>query len=160
MSDRSVQAAIQKLAGTFLIDPLQLVPATVTSVNQSERTCDCTPIGGNAVTDIEGVQLMGEVDDGFLLIPAIGSTVLVVYSTRNVPYIALFSAIEKVILVTLSGIQFQGGELGGLPTSPGLLERLNLIETSLNAALTALSLPPVTPTIITDIENTSITQGA
>lgn len=160
MSDRQIQDAVQKIAGTFGKDHISMIPCTVTAVSQSDRTCDCLPIGGTAVTEIEGVQLMGEVDDGWLLLPAIDSTVIVGVSIKNAPFVAMFSQINKAFLVTLSGIQFQGGELGGLPVSPYVVERLNLIETSLNEALTALSLPPVTPTVITDIENTAITQGS
>ncbi len=108
MGDRTIEEAVKKLAGTHLKDDMHLVAATVITVDQALRTCTCTPIGGKAVTDLGNVQLMAEIDDGFLLIPAIGSTVLVMWSTKNVPYIAMYSQLQKAYLVTLNGIVLAG----------------------------------------------------
>ena len=166
MSNRGIQETIRKLAGTHLKDDIYLIQATVTSVNIPERTCDCTPIGGEAVTDLTGVQLMAEIDDGFLLIPAINSTVIVCYSTRNVPYIALFSAIDAVLLVTLTGIKLQGDELGGLVITPHLLTKINNIENAFNLLNTKVNsisptpvIPNLIPTTLGEIENTAVKQG-
>lgn len=167
MSDRSIQEAVQKLAGTHLKDEIHIIAATVIDVDQAERTCSCSPIGGKAVTDLANVQLMPEVDDGWLLIPAIGSTVIIQWSTRNVPHIIMWSALEKAFLVTLNGIQLQGGELGGLPVSRDLVTKFNNIETAfnqLNAKVNGLAptpvIPPLVETVVKDIANDSITQGA
>lgn len=166
MSDRSIQEAIQKLAGTHLSDNIHMLAATVNEVDQMARTCTCTPIGGKAVTDLGNVQLMAEVDDGFLKIPAINSTVIIMWSTRNVPYIALYSALQRVFIVTLDGIQFQGGELGGLPIVGEVVNRLNNIEQAFNLLNTKVNglaptpvIPPLVETVVSDIENQSITQG-
>jgi len=108
MSDSVIKESIQKLAGTHLKDEIHMVTATVIAVDQNSRTCTCTPISGKAVTDLGNVLLMPEVDDGFLKIPAIGSTVIVMWSTKNVPYIAMTSALQMVYLVTLDGIILTG----------------------------------------------------
>lgn len=179
-TDRAVQAAVQKLAGTFLKDPSYAIACVVESVDINARTCDCTPIGGDAVTEIPNVQLMAEVDDGILLIPVVGSTVVVCYSVRNVPYIALYSALDKVFLISNNGLQFQGGEFGGLVKVVDLVSRLNKVETDLNTLKAAFNSWVVIPedggaalkaassewagenmaeTVRSDIENTSITQG-
>lgn len=167
MGDRQIQDAVQKLAGTYGRDHFSLIPCTVTAVSQADRTCDCLPIGGESVTEIDGVHLMSEVDDGWLVIPAIGSTVIVGVSIKNVPYIVLFSQIYKAFLVTLSGIQLQGGELGGLPISSEVTTKLNNLENAFNLLNTKVNtlaptpvIPNLVPTETSDIENTAITQGA
>ncbi len=166
MSDRKTTEAIQKIAGTWNKDHVTMVTCEVTAVDLSTRSCTCLPIGGTAITEIEGVQLMCIVDDGFLLIPALNSTVIVAISIKNNPFIVQYSEIDKALLVTLNGIQFQGGELGGLPVSEYVAIRLNLIENAfnqLNIKVNALAPTPVIPPLINtttaNIANNSITQG-
>jgi hypothetical protein len=166
MSDRKIREAVQQLAGTHLTDKVHIIPCVVDEVDLETRSCTCTPIGGKAATEITGVQLMAEVDDGLLLVPAIDSTVIVCYSDKNVPYIALYSELEKATLVTLNGIQFQGGELGGLVIISELLEKINNLESAfnlLNAKVNSLAptpvIEPIIPTERSEIENTSVTHG-
>lgn len=181
MSDRTIIEAIQNIAGTQLTDKVWMIPCIVTAVDLSERTCDCTPVGGKAVTDIGGVQLMAEVDDGWLLVPAINSNVVVCYSERNIPYVALYSELQNATLIVAGKIQLQGGELGGMVTVTALTQKLNKLEQDLNTLKTAFSTwvpvpedggtalkaaasewagDTITETMRADIENTSITQGA
>lgn len=95
-----IRDAIAQLAGTYQKDDVYMVACTVTDVNEATRTCTCTSVTGKSSTDLQNVQLMAEVDDGMLLIPSIGSTIIVGYSKRNVPYVALFSQIDKVVIIT------------------------------------------------------------
>jgi hypothetical protein len=95
-----IKDAVTQLAGTYLNDEVYMVVCTVTAVDVPSRTCTCTTITGAASTDLQGVQLMAEVDDGLLLLPTVGSTVVVSYSKQNVPYVALYSQIDKVVIVT------------------------------------------------------------
>jgi len=166
MSDTAIIDVIRKAAGTHGTDFATMVVAEVTAVNIASRACTCKPLSGSSSSAITNVQLMAAVDDGLLLVPAVSSTVIINYTPRNVPYIAMFSGIDQAFLLTLNGIQFQGGELGGLPVSPYLVERLNLIENAfnlLNTKVNALASTPVIPNLVptqeSDIENTSITQG-
>jgi hypothetical protein len=43
------------------------------------------------------VRLMASVDDGSYLIPKVDSTVIVSYSDFVLPYVSMFSEIEKII---------------------------------------------------------------
>ncbi|HVX01018.1 MAG TPA: hypothetical protein VHA52_11360 [Candidatus Babeliaceae bacterium] len=95
-----IRDAIAQLAGTYQKDEVYMVACTVTDVNEAARTCTCTSVTGKSSTDLQNVQLMAEVDDGMLLVPSIDSTIIVGYSKRNVPYVALFSQIDKVVIVT------------------------------------------------------------
>jgi hypothetical protein len=167
MSDRKVTDAVKKLAGTYQADEVSLVLCTVNSVDMAGRSCHCTPVTGTAVTALPTVRLMAEVDDGMLLIPALGSTVMVGYSKKNVPYICLFSQLEAIWFVTLSGIQLQGNEYGGLVRADALVAKLNYLESAVNvlnakvAPLTgAPPPPPLTFTQQTEIENTSVKHGS
>jgi hypothetical protein len=181
MADSTIKETVQKLAGTHLKDDVHFIVATVTDVNQAARTCDCTPISGKSPTPLTNVQLMPEVDDGWLKIPVIGSSVIIMWSTKNVPYIAMTSALQKAYLVTLDGIQLQGGEYGGLIIIEQLIQKLNNLENAYNDLVTKFnththiltlssgtgSAAPttdsegtvLTPTERKDIENNSITHG-
>lgn len=143
MSDGSIRAAIQKIAGNDLDDKVQYVSCTVNFADASTRTCDCTPIGGDSGTDIPNVLLMADVDDGWLLIPAEGSTVIVSYSTRNEPYVSLFSAIDKAFFVVGGVIQFNGGEFGGLTKTLELQLQLDKTNQLLTALLTVINGAPI-----------------
>jgi hypothetical protein len=149
MSDRQTQEAIQKIAGTFNKDNVTMVFCTVSSVDQASRTCNCTPISGNAETDLEDVLLLPEIDDGLLLIPAIGSTIIVAISIKSAPFVIMYSAIDRAFLITENGIQLQGGEYGGLVMAEPLIIALNALQTELGLPLTTL--PQIT--------NQSITHG-
>lgn len=142
-NDRSVRDAVRRLAGTFGGDTITFLSCSVSKVDISKRSCDCIQIGGDAVIEIPGVQLMSEVDDGWLLLPAIDSTVIVCYSNKNVPYIALFSEIDKAILIANNGIQLQGGEFGGLTKTIELQTQLNKTNELLTALLTVLNGSPI-----------------
>jgi hypothetical protein len=132
MSDRKITEAVQRLAGTQLADSVSLIPAQVLSVNIDTRTCDVTAVGGTAVTDIPGVQLMADVEDGLLIVPVIGSTVIVSYTKRNTPFVSMFSAVQSVILATMSGVQFEDGSFGGMVKVEELIVKLNNLENLVN----------------------------
>jgi hypothetical protein len=189
MSDRNIQECIQKLAGTHTDDKVYLVAATVDSVDMPSRTCNVTTMTGKQSTAIEGVKLMPEIDDGFLLIPTVGSTVFLSYSNYNVPFVAQFSAIDQALIIsgnsqlsiTDQKIQLNDGSYGGLIQIQKLITKINNLENLVNdlaakfnthshiltltsgtgtAAPTAAPETNVlTPTQQTDIENPLITHG-
>jgi hypothetical protein len=182
VSDRAVRSAIQKMTGTFDKDDVSIVMCNAGITDIDARTCTCTPVGGNAVSDIINVQLMaGGVNDGWFLIPTVGSIVIVCYSTKNDPYICLFSEIDNAYLIVNGKTQFQGGEYGGIPRVDVLITKINNLERLVNNLIAAynghshiLALtsgtgtagPPTTEEagIITlttreEIENTTITHG-
>lgn len=171
MSDRSIREAVQYLAGNNHADRVTMIDATVNSVDQDNRVCDCTAITGPVGSDLPGVRLMSSVDDGLLILPTAGSTVTVLLSIFCDPVIISYSEIDKIVL--------RGGDLDGMVMVRALTERLNNIENAFNShvgnynghihPVTATGVPtgvPVvpesgslTPTQQADIENTTITQG-
>lgn len=181
MGDRSIREGIEQLSGKQLVDEVYLISCTVDSVDLSTRSCECTAVAGNAVTDLTNVQLMADIEDGLLFVPVIGSLVIVSYSKRNVPHVAMFSAIDKVLIQTVSGVQLNDGTLGGLIPVEALVTKLNNLENDINNLKTILATgwTPVpndggaalkvaaaswsgqslTPTERTDIENTTVTHG-
>jgi hypothetical protein len=189
MSDRDITESIRHLAGTHLRDHVEIVAAIVDSVDIASRTCNVTTITGKQSTAIEGVKLMAIVDDGMLLIPTIGSTIFLTYSTYNVPFVALFSAVDQVTFIAGSSvlsikdglITLNDGSLGGLVEVAALVTRLNNAENMVNdlaakfnghthilalsagtgtaAATVTQETTTLTPTQRGDIENTKITHG-
>jgi len=155
---RAIIDAIRKISGTNLNNTLYMVPASVLSVDVASRTCTVQTIGGEQSINIEGVQLMASVDDGFLLIPALNSDVIVSYSTYYKPFICQFSKLDKVVIVVgennvaieidndkilaelndtkfllQDGLtQFNDGSFGGLVKVIQLTQKLNNLENLVN----------------------------
>jgi hypothetical protein len=160
MSNRAIIESLQKMTGTSLKDNFGVFAATVDSVNEEKRTCTVTSVFGMTV---ENVQLMASVDDGFLLVPKIDSTIIVGYSTFGKYFVCLFSAIEKVVItagennasiqVDAEGLLFEiadtkiqvsdgeiklnDGSLGGLVKVIQLTQKLNNLENKVNQLITA-----------------------
>lgn len=186
MGDRLIKEAVRQLSG-FTTDQARIVPAEVVSVNQDARTCKVKTVGGAASVDIENVRLMESVDDGFLLIPAVGSTIIVAHSTYNLPFVLLFSKLDKVLLIggecsveISEKIKLNGDNLGGLVKIIKLTEKLNNLENKVNGIINQFNLhthtgvttgpgtsgttaTPITgtltPTQQSDIENEKILHG-
>ena len=184
MSDREVTTAIQKLAGTFNEDKVKMVVGTVESVEGN--TCTCTI---DDEMSLPGVQLQAGVCDGWLLKPAIGSTVVIFYSIQNDPFVGLYSDIESAYLQAGSGsleilsdrsITFNDGSLGGIVEAITLTQKLNNLENNVNQLISNFNshvhsgvttgpgssgpTPSVvagslTPTTISEISNSKITHG-
>ena len=170
MSNRAIREAVAILAGTHKIDKVYSITAEVVSVDISARTCVCEQISG-ASTVLNDVLLMASVDDGFLIIPEIGSTVNIIVSDKTEPFICQYSGIEKII--------FRGGDLGGLVIVKPLVQKINALENKLNSLLTKFNMhthnvtaigAPTGPNIlqevgsvvitkIIDLENKNITHG-
>ncbi len=94
-----IRKAVRQLAGTDLVDSVTAFDCTVVSVNEDEFTCVVDAIGDNATTEIPDVKLSSESNDGFTIIPAVGSTVTVVKTDRGLVYVSMFSDIDKVVIV-------------------------------------------------------------
>ena len=158
--NRKLRAAIQQLAGTFNKDLVDILACTVNSV--SGFTCDCTPISGDGGSMIPGVKLNAENNDGFLIVPAVGSTVLVAHSTRNNYYVFMYSDIDKVICIidnnnsyefSSAGFIWNGGSKGGLVNINDLKTQLNTLQAEIN------TLKTLTGTAIT-VYSAAIDSGA
>lgn len=177
---QQLKTAVQILAGTHLRDNAQYVFCSVDSVDEAKQVCTCTPIGGDSTTQIPAVKLTAEENDGLLYLPKIGSTVVVVFSQRSEPFVALFSDIDKIIIIAETSVQFQDGTFGGLVKVNELTDKINVLEDDLNTLKQAFNNWIVTPndggaalkataatwtgqsitvTNKSDIENTKINHG-
>ena len=183
--EREIQEAVERLSGTKGTDTVTIVECTVNSVNESQRTCDCTTISGLPVS---GVRLMAEVEDGVLVIPAVDSVLIVGYSKTITPFVCQFSSIDKVLVITGDTtveikdglIKFNDGSFEGLVKVADLVTKLNTLEQDLNtlksvfnswvvspadggAALKATAATwyaqTITETVQNDLENKAVTHG-
>lgn len=161
-----LREAIRQLAGTHLIDQVYVSQAEVVTVDADNRTCSCQLIGSNATNEMPTVALMAEVDDGVVLVPAIGSTVILIWSNRMLPFVAMCSELETVYITASSKIVLNEGADGGLVRVVDLVTRLNNIENAFNALNTKVNalaptpvIQPLALTTRTNIENTNVTHG-
>jgi hypothetical protein len=163
--NRQIIEAIQRMTGTQLADKVSVLAATVDSVDVQKRTCVVTTVSSQGSVTIENVQLMASVDDGFMFIPAIASTVFVVYSTFSQPFVALFSGAERIVLtggendasvtidengialeiadtvitITDGEIKMNDGAMGGLVKVIELTQKLNNLENKVNTLITSFN---------------------
>lgn len=183
MSDRGIITAIQKAAGTFQEDKVKLFVGTVESIQGN--TCTCI------VDDqmrLPSVNLQAGVCDGWLLIPVIGSTVVIMYSKVISPFVVLYSDLESaymqvgdssIEMLSDGSVTLNDGKLGGLVVGGTLATKLNNLENKVNELIStfnahthgviSLGSPtsptttpiagPLTPTVPNDIVNLKITQG-
>jgi len=124
MEQEDVDKHIQKLAGTYLKDIVSVLICTVDSVDKDNRVFDCTPVNGDANTSIPGVQLCAENNNGFLVFPEVGSTVIVALTTRQTAFLLLPSDITNA--------QFMDGTFGGMVKVIQLTQKVNALENLIN----------------------------
>lgn len=142
-----LKESIQKLAGTFNKDIISIIFCVVTAINEDEKTCDCTPITSDGVSEIPGVQLNAEQNDGLTLFPEIGSTVIVGLSVRNTAFILATSDLFKYLLtinltqisVTDGLIQLNDGSYGGFTKTRELKTQLDKLNDQLQAVISSLT---------------------
>ena len=150
-----IRQAIQSLSG---LNDLQYegVLCKVSDIDLATFTCTCTPTNGDA--EFYDVLLNADAEKGFTLIPANGSVVIVQQTSQATAYVSMVSKVDQVYLA--------GDANGGLVKVIPLVTKLNTIEAQLNAigvwGLTVtppLTLPPLTPTTITEISNNTVKHG-
>jgi hypothetical protein len=178
LGDRQIREAIEKMAGNKSQQNIKLVDCEVVSVDEDKRTCNVTVLSDNSEYDLENVRLMATVDDGILIIPKVGSIIIVAHNSKNVKYICQFSEIEKVLLITGDtiieikdgSVKFNDGSFDGFVKIKDLTNKLNekvnlinaellKIQTGIAAAGGTYSLTNITTFDKNDYENTKITHG-
>lgn len=149
--NQDLRSAIRRIAG----NGAQVQVCEVISVDNDTRTA--------VVKDVAEftANLMPEVADGLMLIPAVGSSVYVLQGV-----IIGYSDIDEIWL--------RGTQYGGLVRVSDLVDKLNALENKVNGIINTFNLhthagtgsPPtptitgtLTPTQITDIENTKVQHG-
>jgi hypothetical protein len=164
---------------------------TVKSVDESKRVLTASPIDGGP--DIINVRIEAKYDidtnyspiasdpQGVLIVPEVGSIVLVTFLNKNDAYISAFTTITKIISKQTEFI-FNDGTNEGLVKVIELTDKLNNLENAFNDLVTkynshihvttatvgATPTPGVispttsteptvlTPTVKADIENTEV----
>lgn len=169
--NNAIIKAIQSINSQRGDDPVYLYDGEIVSVDKNKRTCVVRVTSGNTANELTA-RLMASVDDGFLCIPTVDSTVVIICSKQVSPLVILFSEIDEVVI--------RGGDKKGLAVLDSLVDRFNNIEQDINNLKTVFSswspIPndggaalktaaatwisqTLTETQDTDIRNTKITQG-
>lgn len=91
------------------------IACKVNTVNKTEKTIDCSPIDDTA--DLLEVKLIADNKTGFLIIPKVGSYVIVSLTNESDGYVSMFSEVEE--------IQLNGEILGGLIKIDDLQQQWN-----------------------------------
>jgi hypothetical protein len=154
-ASRDITEAIKTLSG---FDDLQFesVACKVSNVDANAMTCDCSPINGDA--NFLDVRLNANYKKGFTLIPKDNSVVIISQLSDATAYVSMVSEVDEIYLA--------GDANGGIVKATELTTKLNTIENQLNLigvwALTVtppLTLPPLTPTLATELENNKVKHG-
>lgn len=148
-SDRAIKTAIQKLAGTFKNDRVQLIIGSVKSVDEDKATC--VVVIENDV-ELPNVKLQAAICDGLFILPKVNSDVYVLTSTYNDALIVQYSDIDKYYLQVGDSsfavydkaqnggeqIVLNDGSYKGLVKVDDLVKKLNALEQKVSALNTAM----------------------
>lgn len=88
-----IAEAIKKMAHPIFKDDYGIV-CTVDSIDLTLLTCVCSPVNGE--TSIPGVRLQAQKDNGIVVLPVIGSKVVVQPLNEITGYVALFSQVDTI----------------------------------------------------------------
>lgn len=165
--------ALQKMLANHT-RPLVTIDGVVTVVNDN-FTCDIT-VQDVTYSNVPVKVLIGS-QGSIYEVPAVGTACLVKWrdNNRGLPQIDSFDKVDKYYIQPISElyftapkIQFNTGENGGLPITPNLVERLNLLEQAFNThvhlgvttgiGISGISSTQVTKTTAEEIQNDNITQ--
>jgi len=110
------------------------IPCEVFDYTEDGQTISCSPIDGRA--DFLKVRLQADPKSGALLIPKIGSIVIVEQTSHDSAFVSLFGELEEII--------FLDGDNGGVVKVSELVEKLNNLESDINSLKQVFSTWPVT----------------
>ncbi len=119
----------------------------VDAVNLAERSIDCTPLSGEAPYLDVALQATTEGEMGLLLVPTVGSYVLIVPTGGSGGVVVATTDIEQLLVriegvslhASREGITLNEGKLGGLVRVEDLTTRLNKIEEDINSLKKSLA---------------------
>jgi hypothetical protein len=112
-------------------EELYLKLCTVDSVDEKERTISCTPVEGAKLISVD-LQAMQEKTTGLLIVPKIGSKVVVGYLDKNNAAVLLYTDIDKIVVDVENTVVINGGENNGLVKIAELHNRLKSLENAFN----------------------------
>lgn len=137
MNDKNIKELIQELAG----DPAAEYygkPCEVLEVDETARTCDVQPYDGTAIIYGVRLQAIEGSEKGLVIVPKIGSGVLVVFISKSRAFVALGEQLDRV-LIDCDEVTFNGGELGGWFKAPATNDELNKLKNRITALENALT---------------------
>lgn len=108
----TVKEAIRELAGNAVVFRL----AKVLSIDNTARTCEIEYQNGGTDPQVR-LQAKMQITGGWLLIPTVGSDVIIAYLNKNTAFVILCSEVDKVII--------NGGNNDGLVNIVDLTTKLN-----------------------------------
>jgi hypothetical protein len=103
--------------------------AKVTSVDDSEKTCDVTIINGPDLTGVRLQQVSSAT--GLFIKPSVDSIVIIGWTDKTTAYVAMYSQIDEIV--------FQDGANGGLIKIEDLVIRLNDLVSEVRGLKTSLN---------------------
>ena len=178
-SNRQIIEAIQRIAGTWGKDYINVIVARVIkdSINETTLTCSVDPINDSSNVTIDNVLLSAEANDGLVQYPSANSIVLVAYGVKQQPFILMFSDIDKCritidqcdFFIDKNGIKLFGDNFGGLVMVQALVNKINRLENTFNLHIhsggtisgstgpSSLQVLPLTTQ--QDLENTKVKHG-
>lgn len=92
----TIQETIKQMAADG--EELYCKVCTVDTVDEQARTVDCTPIDEGAPLLGVNLQANQEGEDGLVLFPAVGSYVLVAFTSPSVCLVVLAEKVDKIML--------------------------------------------------------------
>lgn len=122
--NKQIRDAIKLIAGN---NGATNILCTVDSVNLVRKTCYCIPVNGDA--DFGDVKLIVNPNNGFLIVPTVGSYVYISVVSPGVAFVSMFSEVQE--------IQLAGDIHGGLVKIQQLITQLNTLQTEINTLKTA-----------------------
>lgn len=169
---KTISESIMALSGNKTFYSIACYARNVSAGDVDDNlTCDAEPVDGGSI--IQDVSLIADNNAwGFMPIPKEGSIVIVNMTNNESGYVAMCSQIDDIYI--------NGNSFGGLVKVNDLVQKLNKIEGDLNslktafnswvvvggdggAALKAISATwaaqSITPTQVSDIENTKAHHG-
>lgn len=138
-------------------DNASMVMCEVVSVDEAKRTCNVTTISNDVELEIPDVMLQASVDNGFIIVPSVGSNVIILNQEKIHPCVVMYSSVSKVLAIQPLW-QFNKGDNAGMVKVIELTQKLNavendlnnlklLLQTMVNAMLSATSGAPTSPVL-------------
>lgn len=121
-----IREAIRTLSGMDQLSYETLI-CKVKSVDEANFTCECEPIDGSA--DFFGVLLNADKKKGFVLVPKVGSFVVVTQMSETTSCVVMVSDVSQVYIA--------GDENGGLVKIDNLKTQYDTMISAFKAAIGA-----------------------
>lgn len=166
--NEDIKNAIRSIAEKH--EEIYSIVCTVDDVDIAGKTCNCSPINGDA--KLLNVRLMTDVTKvGIFVTPSVNSQVMVTMINKYTGFVSMFSELDE--------IQLNGLDKDGLVVIADLITKLNNLENTLNTHIglynahihaggvisgntaipSTIDTNTLTPTTQAELENTTVKHG-